>query len=231
MLKVRCIEIELVGSQLPQKSCDEVQGRDVLQSRRNRPEAPKQARFAAPRSLLPHTCSLVGLFSSLLAISSSDLHIFSSTTSTMVAAPSLFETPSKVAASALSSLDLTKPESINDKLGVVSNTNALRKEHKSATEVDETSTNGRDRFVGNLDIKSDADEPLLKPTDNRFVLFPIKYHEVSSFGFGRNAFQAKRTRRRVDCRGSSLILLASHYRSGLSTRRPKLPSGPPRRWT
>ena len=96
----------------------------------------------------------------------------------MVAAPTQFETPSKVAASALSTLDLTKPESINEKLGV--STNALRKEHKKATEVDQTSTNGRDRFVGNLDIKSDADEPLLKPTDNRFVLFPIKYHEVSS---------------------------------------------------
>lgn len=96
----------------------------------------------------------------------------------MVAAQSLeFETPSKVTANALSSLDLTKPESINDKLGLPSN--ALRKEHKKASEVDQTVTNGRDRFVGNLDIKSDADEPILKPTDNRFVLFPIKYHEAS----------------------------------------------------
>lgn len=96
----------------------------------------------------------------------------------MVSAQSLeFETPSKVTANALSSLDLTKPESINDKLGLP--TNALRKEHKKATEVDQTVTDGRDRFVGNLDIKSDADEPILKPTDNRFVLFPIKYHEVS----------------------------------------------------
>ncbi|ORY56797.1 ribonucleotide reductase small subunit [Leucosporidium creatinivorum] len=95
----------------------------------------------------------------------------------MVSAQSLeFETPSKVTANALSSLDLTKPESINDKLGLP--TNALRKEHKKATEVDQTVTDGRDRFVGNLDIKSDADEPILKPTDNRFVLFPIKYHEI-----------------------------------------------------
>lgn len=112
----------------------------------------------------------------------------------MVAAQSLeFETPSKVTANALSSLDLTKPESINDKLGLP--TNALRKEHKKASQVDQTVTNGRDRFVGNLDIKSDADEPILKPTDNRFVLFPIKYHEVSlCYSAQARLFPARRAR-------------------------------------
>lgn len=37
---------------------------------------------------------------------------------------------------------------------------------------------GRPRFVGNSSIRSDADEPILRETDRRFVLFPIKYHEV-----------------------------------------------------
>ncbi|BGP27977.1 ribonucleoside-diphosphate reductase subunit M2 [Rhodotorula toruloides] len=37
---------------------------------------------------------------------------------------------------------------------------------------------GRARFVGNSLIRSDADEPILRETDRRFVLFPIRYHEV-----------------------------------------------------
>jgi len=39
--------------------------------------------------------------------------------------------------------------------------------------------NGEPRFVGDLQrIKSDSDEPILKETGRRFVLFPIQYHEV-----------------------------------------------------
>ncbi|KAA1096058.1 Ribonucleotide-diphosphate reductase (RNR), small subunit [Puccinia graminis f. sp. tritici] len=34
------------------------------------------------------------------------------------------------------------------------------------------------RFVGNLDITSDDQEPLLKEDGHRFVLFPIKLHEI-----------------------------------------------------
>lgn len=99
------------------------------------------------------------------------------------------ETPSKAVAASLSTIDLSKPSSIAAKLTqasadantVLSSTGSIKKEHKSAQVVDVTTTGptGRDRFVGNLDITCDADEPLLKETGNRFVLFPIKYHEVS----------------------------------------------------
>lgn len=39
------------------------------------------------------------------------------------------------------------------------------------------------KYVGDLTIKSDADEPLLQESGQRFVLFPIKYHEVSNISF------------------------------------------------
>ncbi|KAI5481841.1 ribonucleoside-diphosphate reductase subunit M2 [Pseudohyphozyma bogoriensis] len=93
------------------------------------------------------------------------------------AVASIQETPSKVAAAALESLDLTKPSSLTAKL----NASALKKEHKSADAVDERVNDGRDRFVGNPDITCDKDEPLLKETQNRFVLFPIKWHEIWQF--------------------------------------------------
>lgn len=49
---------------------------------------------------------------------------------------------------------------------------------KPVKAVDDVQTNGRDRFVGNLDITCDQDEPLLKESAKRFVLFPICYSEV-----------------------------------------------------
>jgi ribonucleoside-diphosphate reductase subunit M2 len=36
----------------------------------------------------------------------------------------------------------------------------------------------RTRFVGDVDL-DEKDEPLLKESQRRFVLFPIQYHEVS----------------------------------------------------
>lgn len=103
----------------------------------------------------------------------------------MVAAP-ILETPSKVAAAALDKLDLTKPiSSLTDKLnaakefvGAPTPKNEVSRKHKSADEVDELQNDGRDRFVGNPAITCDADEPILKANDKRFVLFPIQYHEV-----------------------------------------------------
>ncbi|GAA5943407.1 ribonucleoside-diphosphate reductase small subunit [Sporobolomyces koalae] len=42
-----------------------------------------------------------------------------------------------------------------------------------------TLTNGEPRFVGELDkIRTDKDEPILKESGTRFVLFPIQYHEI-----------------------------------------------------
>ncbi|GAA5930383.1 hypothetical protein JCM10213_001077 [Rhodosporidiobolus nylandii] len=37
---------------------------------------------------------------------------------------------------------------------------------------------GRPRFVGDLSIKRDTDEAILRETGRRFVLFPIQYHEI-----------------------------------------------------
>lgn len=91
-----------------------------------------------------------------------------------IVSPSVLETPSKAAAASLSSLDLTKAP-LNE---VLKSSAGGRKEHKSASQVDDTSNDGRDRFVGNLSIRCDKDEPLLKESAARFVLFPIKYHEV-----------------------------------------------------
>jgi ribonucleoside-diphosphate reductase subunit M2 len=98
----------------------------------------------------------------------------------MVAAP-ILETPSKVAAAALDKLDLTKPiSSLTDKLNAAkefvvapATKNESSKKHKSADQVDELQNDGRDRFVGNPAITCDADEPILKANDKRFVLFPI----------------------------------------------------------
>ncbi|GAA5971752.1 hypothetical protein JCM11641_001498 [Rhodosporidiobolus odoratus] len=96
----------------------------------------------------------------------------------MVAAP-ILETPSKVAAAALDKLDLTKPSSLTNKLNAAKEpSNELQKKHKSAEEVDDRQNDGRDRFVGNPAITCDADEPILKENGNRFVLFPIQYHEI-----------------------------------------------------
>lgn len=88
----------------------------------------------------------------------------------------LIETPSKIAAASLSHLDLTKPAPLELTKAAPSNG---RKEHTSSSVVDELHEEGRDRFVGNMEITCDKDEPLLKESGNRFVLFPIKYHEVS----------------------------------------------------
>ncbi|KAI5480584.1 ribonucleoside-diphosphate reductase subunit M2 [Pseudohyphozyma bogoriensis] len=78
-------------------------------------------------------------------------------------------TPSK-ATNNLKALALDSPVALN-----------LKKEHKSAEVADERVNDGRDRFVGNPDITCDADEPLLKETQNRFVLFPIQYQEIWQF--------------------------------------------------
>jgi hypothetical protein len=62
----------------------------------------------------------------------------------------------------------------------------------------------------------EADEPLLQENPQRFVLFPIKYHEVS----------------RVDALTRKVLgqwLTFLCYRSGRCTRRPRLLSGLPKR--
>jgi hypothetical protein len=62
----------------------------------------------------------------------------------------------------------------------------------------------------------EADEPLLQENPQRFVLFPIKYHEVSRV----DAFT-----RKVHVQWLTLLC----YRSGRCIKRPKHLSGPPKR--
>lgn len=67
-------------------------------------------------------------------------------------------------------------------------------------------------------IKSEeAHEPLLQENPHRFVLFPIKYHEVCS--------HRRVTRKVVSSRPST----DTDYRYGRCTRKPKPLSGLPRR--
>ena len=89
-----------------------------------------------------------------------------STTATIAAAPTLFETPTSKVANAVDTLSLdAKPLDLTQKL-----TEAPKPEE---LEVDAS----RNRFVGDVDL-DEKDEPLLKESKRRFVLFPIQYNEV-----------------------------------------------------
>lgn len=98
------------------------------------------------------------------------------------------ETPSKVAAAALSTIDLNKPTegSLLAKLKAAAATAEATKaaaapaETKAEADAEESEEveAWRKRFVGDVDCE-EKDEPLLAETTARFVLFPIKYREVS----------------------------------------------------
>lgn len=82
------------------------------------------------------------------------------------------ETPSKKAASALKDMSLNtpmKPTKLNFDEQVDETPAPAPKPDLAAL---------RKRFVGDVDL-DEKDEPLLKESKNRFVLFPIQYHEVS----------------------------------------------------
>ncbi|AAW46341.1 hypothetical protein CNBK0970 [Cryptococcus deneoformans B-3501A] len=90
------------------------------------------------------------------------------------------ETPSKVAASALANIDLNTAKKASEptllsKLQAAAPTKPVVEEAQAAPEDDVEEY--RKRFVGDLDCE-EKDEPLLKETNARFVLFPIKYHEI-----------------------------------------------------
>lgn len=91
------------------------------------------------------------------------------------------ETPSKVAAAALSTIDLnaSKPTETN-LLAKLKAAAATAEAVKTATVVAKTEDveDYRKRFVGDVECE-EKDEPLLQETNARFVLFPIKYREVS----------------------------------------------------
>jgi len=118
------------------------------------------------------------------------------------------ETPSKVAAAALANLDFSgkaidesasSSSSLLSKMQAVDDIKALKETIKSndttavvkasstperkimmqdGKELKHASKTLERRFVGDLSIKDDSEEPLLQVSESRFVLFPIKYHEV-----------------------------------------------------
>lgn len=82
------------------------------------------------------------------------------------AAPTLFETPTSKVANTVDILSLdAKPLDPTQKL--------IEASKSEEGEVD----NSRKRFVGDVDL-DEKDEPLLKESKRRFVLFPIQYNEV-----------------------------------------------------
>lgn len=107
-----------------------------------------------------------------------------------VALPTL-ESPSKRAAADFESMSLstpTKPElSPLDKF-IAENSSEASSSKLSLevvpAKVEEPVEEYRTRFVGQVDLE-EKDEPLLKESSRRFVLFPIQYHEVC-FSFFRS---------------------------------------------
>lgn len=112
-----------------------------------------------------------------------------------------FETPSKPLANTLSNIGLSSPETkvssanLASKLAAAAakeDSKVVDKKQSTAAEDDEEAKAAaalaeikaqpleeyRTRFVGEVDLP-ESEEPLLKETKSRFVLFPIKYREVS----------------------------------------------------
>jgi len=90
------------------------------------------------------------------------------------------ETPSKQAAAALKEMSLnqtpTKPSKLNFEAFAEDDD-----EHKvvAITPAKPDLAALRKRFVGDIELE-EKDEPLLKESRRRFVLFPIQYREVSN---------------------------------------------------
>lgn len=87
-----------------------------------------------------------------------------------------FETPSKPLANGLSSIDLavdskSSSNALNSKLQASADSKVQE------AEVTEALEESRTKFVGEVDLP-ESEEPLLKESKSRFVLFPIKYREI-----------------------------------------------------
>ncbi|KAK9898270.1 hypothetical protein P389DRAFT_149531 [Cystobasidium minutum MCA 4210] len=110
---------------------------------------------------------------------------------------SITETPSKIAAAALAGLDMKKDDKApsllskmqaeqedTDKLVTAKSMNKGEGRVYTHIEMDDgrmeqhVSTAPRGKFVGDLSITDDSQEPLLQETEQRFVLFPIQYHDI-----------------------------------------------------
>merc|ERR1712137_271764 len=84
------------------------------------------------------------------------------------------ETPSKAIARTIEKVDLSASYDKPSKLDLELAAQPLKKQKKNLL-----GEGFIRKYVGDLEnIKSDKDEPLLKESGNRFVLFPIKYHQI-----------------------------------------------------
>lgn len=84
-------------------------------------------------------------------------------------------TPASKTVSGFADLSLntpTKPIDLTQKLTAANGANGTQTKPE-----DEPVEEYRTRFVGDVDL-DEKDEPLLKESQRRFVLFPIQYHEV-----------------------------------------------------
>jgi len=114
------------------------------------------------------------------------------------------ETPSKAAAKALAEFDLNSkaasttsegaaekgaaagdaaaPSLLSKMQATMSTKDQSRTYHEltlnNGEKLQHASVAPRTKFVGDLSITDDSQEPLLKETASRFVLFPIQYHEI-----------------------------------------------------
>ncbi|KAG8865345.1 Ribonucleotide-diphosphate reductase (RNR), small subunit [Tulasnella sp. 330] len=85
-----------------------------------------------------------------------------------------FETPSKKAAAAIDAMSLKTP------IKSIDFSKSLQEEEKEPVEAELPVVKARDitrRYVGEVDL-DEKDEPLLKESKRRFVLFPIQYKEI-----------------------------------------------------
>lgn len=94
-------------------------------------------------------------------------------------------TPSKVAASALQNMDINTPKKSAEPNLMAKLKAAAAAEADGAAPVKKvviqepklTDAELRKRFVGDIHCEQE-DEPILKESNDRFVLFPIRYREV-----------------------------------------------------
>lgn len=88
-------------------------------------------------------------------------------------------TPSKKAAAALANISLdspTKPSHDEDTLPVLID-DRKRSVSPDSQDAEDELEELRKKFVGEIDLP-ESEEPLLKESKRRFVLFPIQYHEI-----------------------------------------------------
>ncbi|KAG1755809.1 ribonucleotide reductase small subunit [Suillus lakei] len=95
-----------------------------------------------------------------------------------VRVPSPAPTPSKKAAAALASISLDSPTkpSDDDTLPVFID-DSKRSVSPDSENAEDELEELRKKFVGEIDLP-ECEEPLLKESKRRFVLFPIQYHEI-----------------------------------------------------